>query len=50
MIPGRNPSMVRRILSQNDPLIPTVIKTPSGGRMMASIILSKLMVKMIRLK
>jgi hypothetical protein len=38
IMPGRNPRIVSRILSQKCGLIPTVKKTPSGGKMMANII------------
>jgi hypothetical protein len=44
MMPGRKPRMVKRIFSQNAPLIPTVKNTPSGGRMMAKMILKILIV------
>jgi len=43
MIPGRKPKIVRIILSQKAPRIPTVKNTPRGGRMIAKIILMMLM-------
>jgi hypothetical protein len=36
IIPGINPRMVSSIFSQNAGLIPTVKKTPSGGKMIAN--------------
>jgi hypothetical protein len=42
-IPGRKPSIVNRIFNQKWGLMPIVINTPRGGRMMAKMIRSKLM-------
>jgi len=43
-MPGRKPKMVRRMFSQKAGLIPTVKKTPRGGRIIAKIILRMLMI------
>jgi hypothetical protein len=38
-MPGTNPKSVNKILSQKAPRMPTVKNTPSGGKMIANMIL-----------
>lgn len=45
IIPGMNPKIVKSIFSQNAGFMPTVKNTPNGGRIIAKIILSMLIVK-----
>jgi hypothetical protein len=44
MIPGMNPKRVSNMFNQKALPIPTVKNTPSGGRRIAKIILSKLII------